>query len=214
VKITNITPQARNSERVNISVDGSYRFSLDIFQVVELGIKIGNEYSEQQLAEMESESQFGKLYSRALEYVLMRPHSAKEIHTYLWKKTRPTRVRTRSTGTIKTVDGVSQSIADRVYARLEDKGYIDDEKFTEFWVENRNQTNGTSMRKLRSELSGKGVSANIIDNALAKSERNDDSELQKVIAKKRKKYDDEKLVQYLARQGFRYDDIKRVMNED
>src|SRR3546814_4638560 len=53
--------------------------------------------------------------------------------------------------------GVSQEIADRVYARLLEKGYIDDEKFTRFWVENRNQAKGTSRRKLTAELRAKEI---------------------------------------------------------
>ncbi|HEU4830551.1 MAG TPA: hypothetical protein VFS65_00050, partial [Candidatus Saccharimonadales bacterium] len=74
MKITSLSLQARDKNRVNVSVDGVYRFSLDVFQVGELGLKIGKEYEESELLALESESQFGKLYARALEYCLMRPH--------------------------------------------------------------------------------------------------------------------------------------------
>jgi regulatory protein len=77
--ITAIGVQARNKDRVNVSVDGKYRFSLDMFQVIELGIKVGKSYDEAELTTLEEESQFGKLYGRALEYCLMRPHSAREV---------------------------------------------------------------------------------------------------------------------------------------
>lgn len=60
-------------------VDGVFRFSLDIFQVSDIGIKVGKEYTDDELAKLESESQFGKLYARTLEYCLMRPHSAREV---------------------------------------------------------------------------------------------------------------------------------------
>lgn len=73
MKITDISLQAKNPDRVNVSVDGKYRFSLDVFQVGDLGIKIGKEYSEEELAELETESQFGKLYAPALEYTMLRP---------------------------------------------------------------------------------------------------------------------------------------------
>ena len=79
MKITNLTAQQRDPNRVNVSVEGKYRFSLDIAQIVSLGVKVGREYTEQELAELEQESQFGKLYARALEYFLMRPHSAREV---------------------------------------------------------------------------------------------------------------------------------------
>lgn len=214
MKITDISSQARNPDRVNISVDGKYRFSLDIFQVGELGVKIGNEYTNQELVELETESQFGKLYARALEYCLMRPHSAKEVRDYLWRKTRSTKSRNKKTGMIVEREGVSQAVADRVYDRLEAKNYIDDEKFARFWVENRNLTKGSSTRKLIAELRAKGVDRSIIDAALIESGRSDNEELKKVLLKKRSKYDDEqKLIAYLARQGFSYDDIKSALNE-
>ena len=204
----------KNSDRVNVMVDGAYRFSLDVFQVADLGIRVGKEYTEQELVELEQESQFGKLYGRALEYSMMRPHSAREIRDYLWRKTRTTKYKSRS-GDIKEREGVSQQVADRVYERLIEKGYIDDEKFARFWIENRNQRKGSSVRKLKSELQAKGVEHSIIDGALEVTIRNDEDELAKIIAKKRVRYPDEqKFMQYLARQGFRYDDIKAALSDE
>lgn len=214
-KITSISVQVKNPDRVNVSVDGKYRFSLDIYQVGELGIKIGKEYLEEELIELESESQFGKLYGRALEYCLMRPHSVKEVRDYLWRKTRETKARSRQTGEIKTREGVSKENADRTLSRLIERGYVDDDKFARWWVENRNQVKGASQRKLVAELRAKGVEQSIIDIALVSSERSDQDELLKVIAKKRRRYDDEnKLIAYLARQGFSYDDIQTALKED
>lgn len=214
-KVTAISSQAKNKDRVNISVNGKFRFSLDIFQVSELGIKIGKEYSEEELIELETESQFGKLYGRALEYTMMRPHSAKEVRDYLWRKTRTTKVRNRKTGEMKDRPGVAQEVADRVFERLVEKNYIDDEKFARWWVENRNQTKGSSRRKLGNELRAKGVDTAVIDKALESTERSDMDELKKIIAKKAKRYDDElKLIQYLMRQGFNYDDIRAALTSE
>src|SRR5258708_5647739 len=108
MKITAITSQQKDLNRINVMVDGKYRFSLDIFQLSDLGIKVGKEYSEAQLMELETESQFGKLYARTLEYCLIRPHSAREVKDYLYRKTRDTKVRSRRTGELKNRPGVSQ----------------------------------------------------------------------------------------------------------
>lgn len=214
MKVTGISVQARNADRVNVSIDGKYRFSLDIFQISELGIKVGNDYTEEELVQIESESQFGKLYARALEYCLIRPHSVREVKDYLWRKTRSTKYKSRD-GQIKEREGVSQTVADRVLERLLDKGYVNDEAFARFWVENRNQTKGSSTRKLSAELSAKGVDRQIISDALDRSTRSDEDEVRKVIAKKRAKYPDEqKLIQYLARQGFSFDDIRSALRTD
>lgn len=214
MKITAISAQARNPDRVNISVDGVYRFSLDVFQLAELGLRNGNEYTEEELRELEVESQFGKLYARALEYTMVRPHSVKEVRDYLWRKTRITKYKSRS-GEIKERAGVSQAVADRVLERLVEKGYVNDESFARYWAENRHQRKGASQRKLAAELQAKGVAREVIEQAVTEAGRSDSDELQKIIAKKASRYDDpQKLTQYLARQGFRYDDIARALGRD
>lgn len=212
MKITSIAIQAKNKNRVNVSVDGAYRFSLDVFQVGELGLKTGKEYSEEELIALETESQFGKLYARAMEYCLMRPHSAREVRDYLYRKTRTTKVKSRTTGEVSDRPGVSQEIATRVFDRLSEKGYVDDEKFARFWIENRKQRTGISSRKLSAELMAKGVERGIIEQLTKSSDRNDLDELMKTIERKRRKYDDEnKLIAYLLRQGYGYDDVKTAI---
>lgn len=215
MKITALTAQQKDPNRINVMVDGKYRFSLDISQVVSLGIKIGKEFTDSELAEIEYESQFGKLYARALEYCLMRPHSAREVKDYLWRKTRATKYKSRKTGEIKEREGVAPELVDRVYEKLLDKGYVNDDNFARYWVENRNVTKGASKRKLDAELRAKGVASDIISKHLIATMRSDDDELQKIIAKKRRRYaDDQKFMQYLARQGFGYDDIKRALTDE
>lgn len=209
MKVTALKSQVRDANRVNVFIDGTYSFSLDITQVAELGIKTGNEYNEKELAELEDESQFGKLYTRSLEYALTRPRSLREMRDYLYRKTRDTRTKM---GTIRK--GVSPALTQRVFDRLVEKGYLDDEKFARFWVENRNVRKGTSLRKLQSELSAKGVDKSIIDVVIGNSDRSDSEEIRKIIAKKAKRYDDEqKLIAYLMRQGFSYDSVKSALAE-
>jgi regulatory protein len=204
MKITSISIQVRDKDRVNVSVNGKYRFSLDVFQLVDLGIKVGKEYSETELVSLEEESQFGKLYMRALEYCLMRPHSQRELKDYLYRKTRDTRTKT---GDIRK--GVSLALTERVFSRLEEKSYIDDKKFAAYWIENRNLRKGSSRRKLSAELSAKGVDRTIIEQFLSETERDDMTDMKKIFYKKRPRYDDEqKFMSYLSRQGFSYDDIK------
>jgi regulatory protein len=211
--ITAVTAQQKDKNRINVMVDGKYRFSLDIFQYADLGIKVGKEYTEEELIELETESQFGKLYTRTLEYCLMRPHSAKEVRDYLYRKTRTTRTRQRTTGEIVERPGVPVAVAERVFARLVEKGYVDDEKFTRYWIENRSQLKGASRRKLQLELRAKGVDSSTIVRIMAESERSDSDEIAKVIAKKQRLYPDrQKFIQYLMRQGFRYDDITTALS--
>ena len=210
MKITAITMQTRDKSRVNVMVDGKYRFSLDIFQVGEMGLKVGNDYDESELLIFETESQFGKLYGRTLEYCLIRTRSAREVRDYLYRKTRSTRGKT---GELRP--GVTPEMTTRVFDRLKEKDYIDDQKFAYFWVENRSLVKGVSRRKLMAELRSKGIENTIIEQVLNQTMRNDSEEILKIIAKKRARYpDDKKLIMYLSRLGFSYDDIKIALQTD
>ena len=208
--VTSLSVQARNRDRVNVSIDGKYCFSLDISQVVDLGVKVGKRLSDEALQELQEEGQFGKLYGRALEYALRRPHSLQEMQQYLRRKTLARRTKD---GTIQK--GYAPGLADRVLRVLQQKGYVDDKSFAVWWVENRNVTKGTSTRKLITELRAKGVAGAIIEQTLERVARNDSDELEKIMAKKRTKYaDEQKLIQYLVRQGFSYDDVRAKLRED
>lgn len=207
MKVTGLSTQVRDKNRINVMIDGKYRFSLDVAQVIDLGIKVGSDYTEQELESLEGESAFGKLYGRSLEYSLVRPRSKKELRDYLYRKTLDRRT---STGSVRP--GIPVSVTERVFDRLIEKGYVDDGKFAIYWVENRRLKKGASSRLLRSELMAKGVSSSDIDVAIESSERDESQELAKVIARKRRLYtDDSKLIAYLARQGFSYSDIKAAL---
>lgn len=196
-KITDLKQGVRNPDRVNVFVDGKFSFSLDISQVVDFGIKVGREVSSEDLAEFKKASEFGKLYQRALEWVLSRPHSKKELYDYLYKKIYE-----------KKLD---KNYINKIIEKLEDKNYINDEKFAEWYAENRFLKKGISLKRLKMELLKKGISKEIIEEVLADSGRNDEEELKKMIAKKRSKYDDEKLTAYLCRQGFSYDLVRELV---
>jgi len=207
--ITAITLQAHDNNRVNVFVDGVYQFSLDVFQLTELGLKVGYECDATKLASLKQEGEFSKVYGRALEYCMMRPHSKKEVLDYLYRKTKPSKTRD---GSLKP--GISPFLANRVFDRLVEKKYLDDEKFAAYWVENRSIVKGISQRKLVLELKLKGVDETIIKQALYDVSRDDSVEIKKIIVKKRRHYPDErKLIAYLARQGFNYDDIKQSLAE-
>lgn len=211
-RVTDIKEAVRTQNRVNIYVDQKFFCSLDISQVVDFGVKIGKQLSDSELAELKRASDFGKLYSHALEYVFSRPHSSKEIRDYLKRKTlsRKIRVKNRKTGEYQTKvkEGYDATLVPLVLDRLMERGYIDDSKFAAFWVENHNARKGSSLKKLRQELQQKGVSASIIDEALSDSDRDDIGELRKIIAKKAARYpDQQKFIQYLVRQGFSYSDV-------
>ena len=195
LKITDIRQAVKNENRVNIFVNGKYSFSLDISQVVDLHIKNGMVLCDEQLEEYKKASEFGKLYQRALEWTLTRPHSEREVNDYLYKKIYE-----------KKLD---KNYISTIIERLKSKNYINDEIFAKYYVENRFIKKGISKKRLRMELTKKGVASSIIDEVIGG--RDEEEEIKKMIIKKRSKYDDEKLIAYLCRQGFDFQLVKDLV---
>ena len=197
--ITGLKQGVRNPERVNVYINGKYELSLDIAQVVDAKVKIGRALTEDELFELRRMSEFGKLYQRALEWALARPHSERETYDYLCKKIYE-----------KKLD---KEYINRIIEKLKEKKYISDEQFAAWWVENRFARKGASAKKLRMELMKKGVSKDIIDEVMAGSDRSDVEEIRKIIARKRARYTEDKLTAYLCRQGFPYDLVREMVRE-
>jgi regulatory protein len=196
-KITNIKQAVKNPERANVFVDGKYEFSLDVTQLLDLKLKVGQEITLAQLSEYKKLSEYGKLYQRTLEWVLSRPRSEKETSDYLYKKIYE-----------KKLD---KDYIGKIIEKLEKKKYLNDEAFAKWYVENRFVKKGISKKRLSLELAKKGISREIVERVLKDSGRDEKEEILKIIAKKRARYDDDKLIQYLGRQGFSYELAKDLV---
>lgn len=198
MKITKIQPAVKTAGRYNIFVDDKYSFSLDESQLLDLKLKTGFEISDEQLEELRGESEYGKAYARALELIVTRPRSEKEMRDYAWKKK------------------WEEELSDRVFQRLRDKGYLNDKKFAEFWVKARMNGKPISKRKISAELSQKGIAREIVEAILVEySEEDELGALRILVQKKRTKYSDrQKFMSYLASKGFSFNQIKDVLDED
>lgn len=224
--VTDLKSGIKNPNRVNVSINGKYAFSLDVSQVVDFKLKIGKVITHEELSDYKRASEFGKAYQRALEWVLVRPRSEWELRDYLrrrdakneamerkkeWQKEREIQeaisrgdelVRRKR----RTRDAKKYDFSEEIVRRLIEKGYVDDRKFAEYYVQNRFVKKGVSKKRLAMELFSKGVSREISDEVL--NQRDDDDEIEKIIKRKSSKYDEEKLIQYLCRQGFPYELVK------
>ena len=222
--ITDLKQGARNQNRVNVFVNNEYMFSLDLTQVVDYKLKVGKVLSAEELMKLKKASEFGKLYQRTLEWVLTRPRSTKETRDYLIRKIKTASFNASVLASRQEQKGTSQLFAsdevftgdafdfsEEIIRRLTKKGYIDDRKFAEFYVENRFVKKGVSRKRLEMELMKKGIDREIIEEVL--DGRNDEEEIRKIMTKKRGKYDDEKMIAYLCRQGFSYDLVRKIVAE-
>lgn len=211
--VTKINPGVRDQNRVNVFLDGHFAFSLDVTQVIDFGVKVGQKITPERLTELQTASEFGKLYQRTLEWALTRPHSVLETKNYLKRRQIKRRQlnRQRVRDEKKPLNEFEDEVVELVVERLIERGFLNDQKFAEYYVENRYIRKGISQKRLRLELRQKGVEQDIIANTLEKIPRPEDEEIKKIIAKKRRKYDDFQLIGYLVRQGFNFQQAKEAV---
>lgn len=198
MKVTKISAQVKTQGRYSIFVDDKFAFGLSELGLINSGIKIGTELTEQRLKELKSEADTDKLYNRAIGLLARRPRSAWELRDYLKRKK------------------VETGQADTILNTLSMRGYVNDEDFARRWVENRRLLKPISKRKLTIELKQKRISDEIIQRVLSQDEADELEVLKKLVIKKRTQtryQDDKKLMQYLAGQGFGYVDIKSALEE-
>ena len=197
MKITSIKAQTKNPERVSVFVDEKYAFSLGQNQLLDTRLHVGLEIDQPRLAELKKLSDYGKLHDRILRYVLLRPRSEREVLDYCRRKQ------------------FDMEACGQVIEKLTRLGYLNDASFVRAWVESRQLGKAMSQRALRLELKRKGITDELITQALSEKAYDETAALRALITKKsrlsRYQHDPQKLMQYLARQGFAYDDIKREL---
>lgn len=198
MKITDIKQQVKRQGRYSIFVDGKYSFSLSESELMKSGIRIGREYSEQELEELQQTAVLDKAYMRSLDLLSRRARSEWELRDYLRRK------------------DYDPPTEEAILNKLTNAGYVDDYQFAKAWVENRHLLKSVSSRRLWQELKQKHIADDIISQVLADDETDEQTTVKSLIEKKRTQtryQDKEKMIAYLLRQGYRYDDIKTAMAE-
>jgi regulatory protein len=197
-KVTALKIQKRNPNRLNVHLDGEFAFG--IARIVGAWLTVGQELSSEKIAELQGKDQFEVALQRAYHFLSYRPRSAAEVTKNLEKHETP------------------EEIIEKVIARLEKNGQVNDLRFAKQWVENRSTFRPRGSFALRVELRQKGVPDRFIDLAVAHI---DEEQLAYEAGKlKASKYrtDDEnvfrrKLSGFLSRRGFPYDVIHSVVQK-
>lgn len=155
---------------------------------------------------------YQKLLSGALAFVSIRLRSKKEIVDYLEKKR-------------KKNPAYSSEIISQVINRLEELGYVDDQRFCQAFISSRTTSHPKGTRLILLELIRKGIDKELAVSELDRLSRNSESptqfELAKEVALKKLPYwqkyafmeRKKKLYSLLGRRGFDFDTIGRVVDE-
>ncbi|MCK0111463.1 recombination regulator RecX [Ornithinimicrobium sp. F0845] len=114
-------------------------------------------------------------------------------------------------------DGVARSVLDR----LTEVGLVDDEAYARMLVRSRQETRGLAPRALTQELRRKGVADEVIEDALADVDPDDDADRARQLVEKRlrtmrgldRQVQTRRLAGFLARKGYDSSVAYRVIRE-
>ncbi len=197
-EITALEFQKRNKDRVNVYLDGAFAFGLAAVEAVHL--RVGQSLTADEIAELQMKDHVERAYERALNYLSYRPRSEAEVRRNLRQK------------------DVEDRVIDLVIGRLTRASLLDDREFARYWVDNRARFNPRGRRGLSYELRRKGVSSDIIDDALTSFDAK--AAARKVADAGARRLSREaprdfrrKLKAYMARRGFSYALIKPLVEE-
>lgn len=147
--ITALTPSKRDARRIDLFVNGVSTSQLSDVVVAERGLRVGQALTHQELAELDAAERLARATDRALAFLSHRPRSAKEVRDRLGRH------------------GIEADLVDAVLARLASWGYVDDDTFAAYWVENRATHQPRGRRLIEQELRRKGVERQAVARALA-----------------------------------------------
>ena len=86
MKVTDITRQKHNKNRVSVYLDGKYAFSLDEVDACRLKIKIGVDLTDEDVKRCNIESNLSKAISKAADILSFRSATRQEIKNKLLEK--------------------------------------------------------------------------------------------------------------------------------
>lgn len=194
--ITALRMQRKNKERVNVYLDGRFAFGLPA--MVAARLKKGQYLSDEEIARLKAVDEEERAYERSLRFLSYRPRSIAEVRRYL-KRCQ-----------------IDPRVIDAVVERLIRAGYLNDQAFVSFWVDDRERFRPRGRQALRHELRQKGVADEIIEEALSSLDE-EASAYRAGLAQARRwqKLDrrqfGQKLGSYLLRRGFAHEVVWPVV---
>ncbi len=145
MRITSLQTQTTDKERISIFADNRFLLGVNALIVLQMGLKVGQVLTEEQLTQLRSEELLQQAVDRALNYLSFRPRSREEVRRYLKKKETP------------------PELIDVVLERLDRLDFVNDRAFASFWIESREQFNPRGSNVLKNELRMKGVDRDVVD---------------------------------------------------
>ncbi len=197
-KITDMQIQKKNKTRANVYLDGEFAFGLEMLTVMKLGLKIGQEISERQLAEAVFDSEKSVAFEKAVNYLSRSMKTVKQMREYLTEK------------------GYAPDVVNNVVERLCELKYLNDETYAKLYVEQNLSVKGE--RRLKQELQQKGISSALREKYCVMENGVSHESAQKLADKYMKNKPTDlktlqKLQRYLVGRGYDFDVVNAIVKK-
>ncbi|MBI4065277.1 regulatory protein RecX [Candidatus Gottesmanbacteria bacterium] len=149
---------------------------------------------------------YENLLNASFRYISFRPRSEKEIRDFLLKK-------------LHVWKTYSPAILEKIINRLKELGYVDDKKFIQWWIEQRQGRKPIGLKLIMRELVSKGVAQDKIEQILYSKTNDEQTLAYRAIEKKLHVWKNvsplqlkKKIYDFLGRRGYHTDIIYRIID--
>jgi regulatory protein len=200
-RISAVTPQANDPDRVSVFIDGAFAFGLPALAALEEKLAPGDVLDAARITALLATDERARATTAAIAFLAYRPRSEREVRDRLRLK------------------GYSPEAIDAAVEKLAGWRYLDDEEFARRWVENRTIHQPRGARLIEQELRTKGVERETAKRAVEEAEIDERAAALEVARDRARRLagDDpaaarRKLAAYLARRGFGWDAVRPALD--
>ncbi|MBN2601543.1 MAG: RecX family transcriptional regulator [Candidatus Marinimicrobia bacterium] len=199
--VTRISFQKKRTDRRSIFIDNEYAFSVSEQTYLSFPLHEGQQLTVKQISAIRNHEDYEKAKEITLRYLGIRMRSEYELTRYLQKKE------------------YRKQVITRVVNYCQERGYLDDTKYTEMLSRDMVNINRYGKNKIYAMLRKRGISSETITPVLNKQiDQNEQLKIALELAQKKLKIikDEtkarEKIYRYLNQRGFNYSIVNEVIN--
>ncbi len=199
MKVVSITTIEKVKSHAQVTLEGGKQFCLPLKRLSILDITEGCQIDDSRVQYIIDYEVYAAAKADAVKHIATKMRTCYEVEQKLFQL------------------GYEEDCISRVIEDLIEINYLDDLKYSNCFISDRNKLRPTSSRLMRMELKHRGIEDSIIDQALSGQEQQDENVAYTLLKKKYSKYTDfdDKLIlkmkNFLAARGFEYSQISSAV---
>lgn len=201
-KISKIEYQKNNKNRVNIYLDDSFAFGVDLNIMIKYSLAKNMELEDEFVEEILKAEEEINVYNYAVSLLSRHAKSEKQLRSKLKEK------------------GYDSQFIDSAIYKLKEQRYLDDERYSEMLISSKINVSKYGKRRIKEILYEKGIDRDTIDEKLDLLSEEDELIRAYSLGEKRLKTLSEnetrklivRLSNYLINKGFEYSTVKKAVS--